>query len=172
MLRTIAVSAFLGLLVLGGCASKTVMSDFDRNSDFESYRTFGFIPYNDKLDPSSPLNKRSMRVRIEDAIRDELESRDYRFIDNGNPDIRIAFHASAREQIMVDHYGYSSWQGPGQTDISRYKEGTLVIDFVDPDQKQLVWRGWAVGVIIGPEDTNEQISKTVKRIIDKYPPKE
>jgi hypothetical protein len=172
MFRNIIVITFLGLILLSGCASKSVLSDFDATADFESYRTFGFIPYNDDLDPQSLLNNRSMRVRIQDAIRDELESRGFRYVDNGNADIRIAFHASAREQIMVDHYGYSAWKGPGTTDISRYKEGTLVIDFVDPDRKQLVWRGWTAGVVISPEDTEEQLKKTVKRILDKYPPED
>ncbi len=46
----------------------------------------------------------------------------------------------------------------------------MILDFVDPQGQQLVWRGWATGVISGPECMEEHINEAVKSIIAKYPP--
>ena len=63
--------------------------------------------------------------------------------------------------------------------MRRYEEGTLLIDFVDARTKQLIWRGWAVGVIenVGiiasdPEKAEKKISSAVRKILEHFPPQE
>ena len=50
------------------------------------------------------------------------------------------------------HYGRG--YGGGVPYVRSYKEGTLILDFVDPETMQLIWRGWAVGAFDDPENLN------------------
>ena len=172
MKKYLIIFIIAGLFIFAGCASMTVMTDFDEQADFNSYRTFGFLPQKERPDARSPLNNRFLRLRVEDAIQNEMEAKGFRFVDKGKADIRIAYHVSMRDKVRVDHYGYHPWRGPRHTEVTRYKQGTLIIDFVDTDEKVMVWRGWASGVINSPQEAEEHVKKAVKRIIDKYPPED
>jgi hypothetical protein len=54
--------------------------------------------------------------------------------------------------------------------VHRYRRGTLVIDIVDPGQRQLVWRGWATGIFHDREEAEELVSEGVKKILRRFPP--
>ncbi len=75
------------------------------------------------------------------------------------------------------HFGFRSryYYGPGFYDaagpyLREYKEVTLTLDLLNPETKELIWRGWYVDKV---EDVNlreEKITEAVKRILEKFPP--
>ena len=70
-------------------------------------------------------------------------------------------------------YGYG-WGSTGisTTTSSTIPVGTLVIDLMDPEQKQLVFRGIATDTLSDkPEKNTEKIQKAVTKVFEKYPPK-
>ena len=82
----------------------------------------------------------------------------------------IAIHAGARDKVNVTDYGYvygprGRW-GHRYLEVHKYKEGTLILDFVDPQLRQLIWRGWAVGALEAPDQVEEQITETVDAILN------
>jgi hypothetical protein len=46
-----------------------------------------------------------------------------------------------------------------------YKEGTIIIDLIDPKTNTLVWRGYGVGELHDPKTTLREIPKVVEGII-------
>lgn len=166
--------AILIAFLLSGCASMSVKVDYDSEADFSAYKTFGWMKMKMKRQPRySPEipEKELMEKRIKSAVRREMEAKGYKFTDKKKPDIVITYHIGMKDKVYVEHYGYRYWRGPRRTEVHRYKEGTLILDFVDPRGKQLIWRGWATGVVRGPERMEEHINSAVKSIIAKYPPK-
>ncbi|MGH7455075.1 MAG: DUF4136 domain-containing protein [bacterium] len=77
------------------------------------------------------------------------------------------------------HFGFRSryYYGPGFYGaegpyLHEYKEVTLTLDFLNPETKALIWRGWYVDAV---EDVNlqeEKITEAVKRILEKFPPEQ
>lgn len=69
-------------------------------------------------------------------------------------------------------YGYTYGMGYG-TDVRtrHYTEGTLNIDVVDREQKQLIWEGVAVGRLqaINNETLESEINKVVAQVFNHYP---
>ena len=52
-------------------------------------------------------------------------------------------------------------------DQGHYKEGTLIIDLIDPHTRKIVWRGFGVGEVHhNPEKDVEDLPKVVDGIID------
>ena len=52
-------------------------------------------------------------------------------------------------------------------------EGTLIIDFVEPNSKNLLWRGAAKGVFDNartPEKRDKMINEAVQKILQNFPP--
>ncbi len=167
-MKKMVFASLFALFLLSACSSITVNTDFDPEANFRSYETYGWMPMKDR--PRDPLHNTLTDARIKRAIQAEMEGHGYRFVDKGRADLRVAFHYGIKTHVDVHHYGYSRWRGPRHTEVRRYKEGTLIIDLVDTREKQLVFRGWASGLIRGPETADKKINESVKAIFEKYPP--
>ena len=77
-------------------------------------------------------------------------------------------------KVNVERYGYrygprGRWYGTN-VQVHHYKEGTLIIDFVDPDEKLLVWRSTAVGSMKYFTKGEHEIRSSVERMLEKFPP--
>jgi Domain of unknown function (DUF4136) len=73
--------------------------------------------------------------------------------------------------------GYSDYWGYHlaipETHVQQYDQGTLVVDIADAREKELVWRGVAVGRVREqptPEQTTERVNEVVAAILKKFPP--
>ena len=162
-------------LIIGfiGCTSITVKSDYDREVNFAKYKTYKWMPAPQKRGPRGIAPNSLLDKRIKRAVEGELNAKGYQQIMVGKPDILLTYHTAVRQKVDVSAVDYGYWRGRyrGRTVTTyRYKEGTLILDFVDPKMKQLVWRGWAIGVVGNREEAEEKINKSVKKILDKFPP--
>ncbi|WP_025608877.1 DUF4136 domain-containing protein [Pontibacter actiniarum] len=191
---TASIHLLLGLcfLLLAGCApSVQVATDYDRSANFGQFQTFSF--FQDR--PSEPRDAAvnfdtSLDLYLRNAIRQSLGNQGLRF-DTTNPDLKVAYDVTVNTETEVNTnyayapgfgYGYSYWYGyrynygfnrfpTTYRTVNQYKEGTVVVDLINPDTNELVWRGVgeaAVDMSGGIEQ--EKINTIVSNILQKYPP--
>lgn len=166
-------------LGLAACSSVSISSDYDPSTDFSKYKDYAW--YSGKNIPgdalaADPLLQRSVIAAIDKA----LAGRGFTKVDEQEADFIVVTHAGMKEKMRVTDWGsygwYDPWWGPygGRVDVSYYDEGTLVIDFVDPQEKQLRWRGLAKGTVRNEPSSNERqknIERLVTDILSDFPPK-
>jgi hypothetical protein len=157
-------------LLLQACSSTNVTTDFDRQANFAKYRTFGWMPVPDNA--NQMFNNSLIRKHVQNAVTSALTAKGMH-PSAGSPDILIAYHMGVKDKIDVTSwgYGYGRWGAWGgrNVDVHKYKEGTMVIDLVDPSTKELVWRGIGRGAVErGNPETS--INKAVSEILEQYPP--
>ncbi|WP_420831633.1 DUF4136 domain-containing protein [Bathymodiolus japonicus methanotrophic gill symbiont] len=61
-----------------------------------------------------------------------------------------------------------------KTQVTHYKQGTLIIDIINPKTDQLIWRGAADGRLpkaTDREKSDELVQKYVAKILSNFPPK-
>jgi len=156
------------LLGLIGCSPIHVRTDYDREVDFSFYKTFKWMPIPKKkrqrmVKPGSLLD-----VRIRRAVERELEAKGYVVKKSGPADALLAYHVGVQDRIDVTRYGYGYWGR--RVHVHRYKEGSIIIDIVDAQEKQLIWRGAAQGVVGHPGQDPEKIDEAMAKVFEKYPP--
>ncbi|AMR34380.1 hypothetical protein A0256_24450 [Mucilaginibacter sp. PAMC 26640] len=61
-------------------------------------------------------------------------------------------------------YGFPNYGGAFAQRVP-YKEGTVIIDLIDPKTRAIVWRGYGVGELHNPKETLKEIPKVVDGII-------
>lgn len=154
------------------CSPISVKSDYDHEVDFTKYRTFKWMPFPKKrpkntVKPNSILDKRIRR-----AVNSQLEARGYEIKATGRTDALLAYHVGVKQKIDVSRVDYGYWRGWPRHRVyaHRYKEGTLIVDLVDPELKQLVWRGWAVGAVGNFDESEKKINEAVAKILEEFPP--
>ena len=159
----------IAALTIAGCSTITVNQDYNTDYDFSKLKTFGFLP----ITENSGIDQINAN-RIKDAINKNLSARGY--TPSEQADFGIALYFSTKTKTSVQDYGYGygygHW-GMRDVEVSQYDEGTLVIDFIDIAQKELVWRGSGTGVVSGSASTEERTTKinnAVTQILAQFPP--
>jgi hypothetical protein len=177
---TFAVAA----LALAGCAGgPEIRADYDKTADFGRYRTYGFVA---QTVPDGTSEYRSLALQmLQKAAAREMEARGYRVAES--PDLAINFQGKLEEKVDVEStpapyygpgWGYGGWYGApyggwGGTEVTtrRYKVGTLVMDVVDREKRQVVFQGGVEGVVTKEMQQNREaaINQAVALIFTKYP---
>jgi hypothetical protein len=170
------------LLIVIGCSSVTVRTDHDPEYDFNKFKTYRWASAQE-INPNDELAKHPLVLkRVQAAVDGQLKSKGFSLIESGNPDFVVIAHAGVKDRMQVyntgGYYGgwYDPWWGPygGSTQVSYYEEGTLVIDFVVWEKKELGWRGMGTKTLSdnpNPEKVQREIDHVVGKIMAEFPPK-
>ena len=189
----VSATALLILSLLAGCAIiPNVEADYDRSANFMTYQTFNWYPTEvppGTAEPGDTPYSTLLDKRIKEAIASELVKEGIN-PSTTNPGLLVAYDISVETaQAPANNYvfppgfgyGYSYWYGyrynygyagvPAFRSIREYRVGTLVIDLIDRNTNQLVWRGWSEAVVdpAGPIESR-QINKIVASIMSQFPP--
>jgi hypothetical protein len=153
--------------MVAGCAPMRVSSHVDRERDFTRYRTFDWGPA-DALPAGDPRLERNafFQDHIQGAIERHMAARGFERTDPATaPDVRLHFHAVIDRRIDVNLLDYQSGycsRSDCQAGVSRYEEGTLVVDMIDVRTNRLVWRGWAQDSVEGVLDNQDRLARKIE----------
>ena len=171
------VPVLLLFMLLASCSSVQVAADYDKNANFNEYKTFAFFKSGIDKAEISDLDKR----RILRAIESEMMAKG--FTKSENPDILVSIFTKSRDKVNVYNnsmgygpYGYGWGWSPyywnsGYSNVSTSTEGTLYVDLIDAKKKELVWQGMGTGYLTQSMNKKEErINEFVAKIMEKYPP--
>lgn len=165
----------LAAVLFTSCSSVRVASDYDREANFNSYQTFAFFkPGIDRAEISDLDKKRILR-----AIEAEMQAKG--FTKSDDPDLLVSIFTKTNENINIYQdnmmgwgygWGWHPWYwGSGFNTVNRTSDGTLYIDLIDAENKELVWQGMGTAALAEKVDKKQQrINKIVSKILEKYPP--
>ncbi len=170
MRKMMSLVAVLIMYLITGCASVSVQTNYDQDVDFSSYSTYKWMPPQDGRGKRSPFDNSLNRKHIHNAVDRELAALGCTKTETGKSDLLITYHMGLQDRVAVTTHGYGTWRRPHRRVVHRYKESTLVLDMVDPQMKQLIWRGAGTGVIGRYDDIEKRINNSVKAILKNYPP--
>lgn len=176
-MKLIKLMPVLLLFVISSCSTVRVTSDYDTAANFNKYQSFAFYkPGIDKA-PISDLDKK----RIMRAIEAELLAKGMK--KSSNPDVLVSLFTKSRERINInDNVGFGFGYGWGvnpwfyggfnRVNVNQYTEGTLFIDIIDADKKELIWQGIGSGALSmrSAERRSERIREFVNKIMAEFPP--
>lgn len=177
LVRVLATAGVLAILT--ACASKPVVrTQSSPELNLQKYQTFGFVerPDTDKSGYTT-LTTRFLK----EAVAREMVARGYSRSEQ--PDLLVNFTTGSKDKVEGDGWpdvglGWGRWSRGwgwggmwGSRDIRTVTEGSLTIDVVDQQHKELVWSGTAKGRVTNKDENNPQsaIDKAVSAIFTKYP---
>lgn len=162
------------VLVFTSCTTVRVVSDYDREANFDEYKSYAFYkPGIDKAQISDLDKKRILR-----AIDAELSAKG---MTKAEPaDLLVSIFTKERERVDVynNNFGWGWgwnpwWYGSWGNTVSRSTEGSLYIDLIDAKKNELIWQGIGTAKLITSgkvEQKEERIREIVREILMTYPP--
>lgn len=149
------------------------------DTDFSQYKTFYWASHVDnELEEGKIyfLNDMALKQEIRDAVSHELEARGYQE-DETNPDLVVNFRVFDEPATLrgYDSYGTGYWSGVQMTareDLETYEveAGTLLVSLLDRETGDLVWQGFASGLLDGDAFIKDEarINEAVHLIFEEY----
>ena len=183
--RQYSTGVFLMLaLSLVGCSGIPVSTDYDTSRQFPQLSTYAWMVPKQKLVEDPTVDNDLMNNRVMRAVDAELFSMGVeKATGDASADFLITYHVSAenRQSINSFHssYGYyPCWQScyrfgaHNDTYIRHYKQGTFMVDVIDPASNELIWRGIAGRRLTAktPLERDAYVNEIVSAILAEFPP--
>ena len=154
----LAVVAIVGIAA-AGCSTLTTSADYDPSTDFSRYKTWDY--------------------HGDSSINNELLAKKGMTRNPQSPDLMVVVHARLSKETRINTYdsgwGYG-WRWGGGMSTSTVQEipvGALVVDLVDVNKKEMVWRGTASDTLDpsrSPEQKDAAIREAMTKLFSTYPP--
>ena len=168
--------AFVLALLISGCSSLKIATDYDPNADMTPPKNFAIV--HKTLESQDSLTA----DRIVAALQNELKAKGYVETAKEKADFYILFHTGVTSKQVIDtdyqyvnmypySYGYNMIVLP-QTSVYSYDEGKLIVDAVVPEKNKIIWRGTAVDNLKNletPQARTEYINKVLKELMKRFP---
>jgi hypothetical protein len=169
-MKTIRVIGMLGMLLgllVVSAAAQSVQTDYDRAFKFSNLKTFSFVVQ--KRGATDPLAADTLNDgRIRTAMESQLTGKGFH-METEKPDFVIAYYVTTKNKLSVQDYGYGPprWFGSRDIRVNQYSEGTLMVDFIDTNTNQVIWRGRASGTL-ELKGVDKKISKSVEKLVKQF----
>lgn len=168
-MKHLGATSVVFLALVAGCV--TTRAATSPHANLARYQTYAWY--------ESPTPKRSQE-KFERSVAGELvRERIARGLaargiheDTRNPDFLVAYGQRFEDKLEVNDWGYPRlyWGAPDPVHVQQYKEGTLIVDFIDPATGRVFWRGMASAIVDRPARPNlEKLAIAVDKLIQKYP---
>ena len=163
-------AALVLALALAGCV--TVRSSTSPHANLAQYRTFAWHMSPTANHRQLEFDRSPAGALVRDRVARDLAQKGI-VETRGTPDFLVTVHTRLEDKVDVNDWSYPTvfWGAPpGPVSIDEYTQGTLVIDFIDPQSGQIFWRGTASSIVNHPETPNMQkLATAVDRVMQKYP---
>lgn len=180
MNKYLSILVMLMLLALTSCGTVNVSNDYDRNVNFQEFKTFAFHKKGLNNLKMNDLDKRRVVV----AVQKNLEEKGLKMANSEkSADLIVNLVAKTQKHVNVDvDPWYNPWLSPwgpysyggywGAPNVRKYHDGVLIIDLVNRKNNTLIWQGMGEGLnLYKLSDKVERIPKAVSEILKYYPPK-
>ncbi len=160
----------VAILVTSLSASASITTDYDRKVDFARYKTYS---WGNVKTPDSLWDD-----RVKQAVDGQLAAKGLTQVPSGGDVVvtaRDAIHNEEQLNTFYDNFGggrrFGGGFGTSTTNVDTYKVGTLIIDVIDGQTKNLIWRSAASDTLASKPDKNiKTLDKNVQKMFEHFPP--
>ena len=171
-----------------------VQTSQPNNVDLSKYDSFAYLPNTNADVPNNRYNDEEVNAMIINSINNNLRQEGYN-LNRDNPDLLVLVSTKINPEMATEtdpvyatypynagittvspyydsyyYYGYNTYTDivGYDTDTYSYEEGTLVVQLVDSETKNTVWKGIAADAIYDQTSTSA-IENMVGDIFEEYP---
>lgn len=169
---------FILAALAGGCVAPNIGYDYDRSANFSRYHTYAWVSAAQETTGDRRLDSSLLDTRIRGAIDTQLRAKGY-LATKTSPDFVVAYHVGMKDMMKgASTQKYIGDRAHGTfttiTDIQPINEGTLLIDILDAESRQLIWQASAQADIdqsLGPTERDARVSGVVGAMLSHFPPR-
>lgn len=153
-------------LIFSACSTTTFDSDYKKDFNFSTMKVFTIYP-STALKSKSPLIASALGAWIDSSLVKKGYTRGAEV-----HDFVVTFYTETEIETSYGSVNFDRWKGFWSTREEPLfaVKGLIVIDVIDGNTGDVVWRGWDNQLIGREEDPKTVMQNTVERILTLFPP--
>ncbi|GAB1442876.1 hypothetical protein MASR2M39_17120 [Ignavibacteriales bacterium] len=153
-------------LIFSACSTTTFDSDYKKEFNFSTLKVFTIYP-STALKSKSPLIASALGSLIDSSLIKKGYSRGAEV-----HDFVVTFYTETEIETSYGSVNFDRWKGFWSTKEEPLfaAKGLIVIDIIDGNTGDVVWRGWDNQLVGREEDPKVVMRNTVERILTLFPP--
>ncbi len=164
------------LAVLAGCSTTKLQYDTRPGVNFYDIKSYSWL----QKDESYPTNAKDALTqgslwdkRIQKSVNIELITIGLQ-LTKEEPDVLVTYYTSVEDKTLMSEYPSfrRRYRGYGaDVSVAQFKEGTIIVDILDRETKEILWRGIAqtrVDEDLEPKEVEKDLAKAVKKMFSKF----
>ena len=171
------------VVLLQACSDVKVSQDYVQGYDFSTLKTFAWKP--NENNAYGVKDNELVDARVKNAIENQLKAKSYQQVDSLNADFLVSYNVTIEQKITssgttgtisIGRSSYGRYGGIGMStgsQVRAYDQGTLLIDFTEPVEDKLIWRGVSTRSVdehSSPDKSTVIINETVEKMLKQFPP--
>ena len=173
-----AALCFTLAVLVTGCSSISVNSDYNPDTDFSQYSTYMWI------DTEGEAGDSLTNDRVEAALDRAMQERGFEKVTSG-ADLALGYQLSTDQRTSYTTmstgwggYRWGGWYGgmgvsSSTTTQNNYEVGTLLVGLFEVSTEELVWTGSASATVKEnqtPQGRTQRINDAVDKMMAGFPP--
>jgi hypothetical protein len=170
-MKRIRTAVLTSLCFIGIALAQKVTYQYDREIDFSRFHRYKWATVE-----SAPQIDQITAENIVSLVNAELSKRGLVLAAEWRrADFYVSYQASVTQQRQLHWFGSGlpAYGSMGTETVSTIDNGTLVVDFYNPAQKELLWRGIATKAVDpsgNPNKDYENLQKAIEKLLKGFPP--
>lgn len=176
---------FFVTLFLCGCSSIEVSQDYEPGSDFRNLKSYAWKSETQEKTGNVNVDSPLVDNRIRNAIEKTLSNKGFIKTNADVVDFKVRYSFTISKKTLSRPvntgvgFGFGHYRSMGvigiQTgaQIDEYDEGLLVIDFLQPDNNLILWRGKSTREVethTTPHEMIQETDQSVEKTLAQFPP--
>lgn len=183
-MRLLIVSC-VAVFLFSGCAKVDVLTKTGDLQRLTGLKTYSWLITDKAVSKNVRVANPVVTAAVRSAVEKNLKQKGYTKVEGEAPNFVVTWFGAIEQKVRVDSinhfyssYGYGSVAqqleviSPVAGTRREYEEGTILIDLLDPQEHQVLWRGVGSRRLRAGMDTTEAtlfIDKMVREIFVKFP---
>jgi hypothetical protein len=177
-MKTISLTiAALFVLSSTACSFMEVEHKYEPGTPFSSYKSFRWTQATEATTEAKTDEVWDERIR--GKISQELTKKGFNASATDQSDFLINYQFITQERVAVnqkdDMLRYANYRYANSLDVDTfsYRVGSLILDVIDPQSKEVVWQGHVYGFVdvhTDPKKQEKRLDKAIQMLLSKFPP--
>jgi len=172
------VLAALILAALSGCnpqAAIRIQADHSPTVNWSTYRTYAWRSAALATGRAPRDQREILDWRIRNQVETQLAAKGYVQTPSSRPDFLIDYRIEEKEKNTDSIGDYIRYRqsggeaGPSEAYVFGYQEGSLILEIIDAQTQQLVWRASASAVVTS-DQSDAKLKEAVQAMLQQFPP--
>ena len=188
--RSVVLVLLATLVTAGGCGRTVISKNLAPGADLASLKSFAFAPAPHIRADRRPVDETGLRADIQSAVENELIEKGYLEASPSDADFQVRYGAFVRHRVdesdlnagQTDRAG---WWGPREDEgyvvqpgvtgvhVQEWDEGTLLIEFINPQNEQALYGMKAETRVqlytIDSEERRKRVGRLVEKLMSDVP---
>lgn len=180
-----SLAVFVLSLALSSCAFMEVDHKYAPGTPFSTYKSYQWVPVinEEEAATTSAETETVIDAETDNLIRNKinqaLANKGFTEATGDKPDFLINYQFITQQRTAVNQpgrpFGHLGYKYAVSMDVESYayRTGSLILDVIDPQSKEVVWQGHVYGfmdVHKDPKKQQERLDKAVRMLVSKFPP--